>query len=383
VFLGVRTIRGEMSVRAFRSVRMSMAIGILTAVTRAPRADAAPEPTAARYETVKVAEGVFTFVPAEASTGIVSGNTTAVIGDDGVLVFDTGNFPSVTRRILADLRKLTDKPVRYVANSHWHFDHANGNAIFHEAFPGAVFLSSGFTRDRMAANFSKFDSVAYADMLEPEAKRLRGVIESGKKSDGTELSNAARAAYARVADDLEGAVPEYRAARLRLADVTFEDEVVVHLGRRDVRLWHAGRGNTAGDVVAFVPDVRVLATGDVLVLPVPYGFGSYPTEWVAVLKKLDALDAAVVIPGHGPVQRDRGALTSLASLLEAVVAQVKPLADGGSSLEEIRKKIDVETFRKRYTGGDPGRETDFQRFFLDPIVDRAFQEARGTFAPEG
>ena len=366
--------------RAIAFVSLAIAAGASSA---ALGADAVPEPTAARYETVKVADGVFTFVPAEASTGIVSGNTTAVIGDDAVLVFDTGNFPSVTRRIVADLRKLTDKPVRFVVNSHWHFDHANGNAVFQEAFPDAVFLSSVFTRERMAANFAKFDSVAYADVLEPEAKRLRGVIDGGKKSDGTPLSDPARATYARVLNDIEGAVPEYRAARLRLADVAFEDEVIVHLGKRDVRLWHPGRGNTAGDLVAYVPGARVLATGDVLVLPTPYGFGSYPTEWIAVLKKLDALDAAAVIPGHGPVQHDHAALTRLASLLGAVAAQVEPLARAGSSLEEIRKKIDVEEFRRAYSAGDPGRATDFERFFLDPIVDRAFQEARGTFAPEG
>ena len=366
--------------RAIAFVTWAIAAGASSA---ALGAGAVPEPAAARYETMKVAEGVFAFVPAEASSGIVSGNTTAVIGDEAVLVFDTGNFPSVTRRIVADLRKLTEKPVRYVVNSHWHFDHANGNAVFHEAFPKAVFLSSGFTRDRMAANFEKFDSVAYAELLAGEAKRLRGVIDGGKRSDGTPLPEASRRTYSRILNDIEGAVPEYRAARLRLADVAFEDEVVVHLGKRDVRLWHAGRGNTAGDVVAYVPDARVLATGDVLVLPTPYGFGSYPTEWIAVLRKLDALDAAVIVPGHGPIQHDHGALASLESLLASIVAQVKPLAEGGSSLEDIRKKLDVETHRKKYSGGDPARETDFQRFFLDPIVDRAYQEARGSFAPEG
>src|ERR1700693_1846943 len=75
------------------------------------------------YHTEKLAEGVYDFIAPEPRTQVVSGNSVAVIGDDGVLVVDTGNVPSLARRMIGEIRKLTDKPVRFIVNTHWHPDH--------------------------------------------------------------------------------------------------------------------------------------------------------------------------------------------------------------------------------------------------------------------
>jgi cyclase len=341
-----------------------------------------PEPAAARYETREIAHGIWSFLPAESRSAIVSGNTTAIAGDDGVLVFDTGNFPTVAPRMLADIERLTRKPVRFVVNSHWHFDHANGNAAYRRAFPSAVFLSSEFTRERMIANFQKFDS-GYPPLLEAEVRRIRGLLESGKRPDGSPLSEAARSAYRAILPDYEAAIGQYSRVELVPADITFDDSVTVELGRRQVRLLHLGRGNTAGDVIAYVPDARVVASGDILVLPVPYGFGSYPTEWAEVLRKLDALDAETIVPGHGPLQHDRTSLRRLRAMLDSLVSQVRPLVAQGLSLDQVRKKVNLDSFRNEISGGNSDREREFDQFFLEPIVGRAYEEANGHFSPEG
>jgi cyclase len=86
------------------------------------------------YESVQVADGIHVFGESKRNP-VPSGNVTAVIGDEAVLVFDTGNHPEVTKRIIGDIRRLTAKPVRFVVNSHWHDDHWVGNAEFADAFP--------------------------------------------------------------------------------------------------------------------------------------------------------------------------------------------------------------------------------------------------------
>ena len=101
------------------------------------------------YETVKVAEGIYAFVPPEPRGGLVSGNSIAVNGDDGVLVVDTGHFPTLARKMIADIRRLTDKPVRYVVNTHWHPDHVFGNGAYREAFPDVNVLAHVETRRLM------------------------------------------------------------------------------------------------------------------------------------------------------------------------------------------------------------------------------------------
>ena len=108
------------------------------------------------YHTEKLAEGVYAFIAPEPRTQVVSGNSVAVIGDDGVLVVDTGNVPSLARRMIGEIRKLTDKPVRFIVNTHWHPDHLMGNAVYREEFPGVAILSTGFTRRAIAEEVPRY-----------------------------------------------------------------------------------------------------------------------------------------------------------------------------------------------------------------------------------
>src|SRR5580692_8314728 len=87
------------------------------------------------YETVKLAEGIVGFIPPENNTPFVSGNSVAIIGDDSVLVVDSGHAPSTTARIISEIKHMTDKPVRFLVNTHWHPDHNSGNGLYKEAFP--------------------------------------------------------------------------------------------------------------------------------------------------------------------------------------------------------------------------------------------------------
>ena len=88
-------------------------------------------------------------------------------------------------------------------------------------------------------------------------------------------------------------------------NVTFDRRMVVDLGGRKVEISFLGRGNTAGDAVVYVPDAKVLATGDLLDAPIPYAMGSFIGEWIVTMKALAAYDAAVMVPGHGTIEHDK------------------------------------------------------------------------------
>src|SRR4051812_46129380 len=116
---------------AARLVLLAMAVVPLSAA-RAAKED--PERAAFMgYDTVKVADGIVAFMPKRTDTAVVSGNSIAVIGDSGVLVVDSGHFPSATRKMIQQIRGLTKAPVRYLVNTHWHGDHIRGNAIYGDA----------------------------------------------------------------------------------------------------------------------------------------------------------------------------------------------------------------------------------------------------------
>ena len=127
---------------------MSLALPLLAAtlITGAITAPARHPSPHESYETVTVGKGILAFIAPEGRTGTVQGNSVVVIGDDGVLVVDTGQFPVLARRMIADIRKVTDKPVRVVVNTHWHGDHLLGNAEYRRAFPGVAIVNHAETR---------------------------------------------------------------------------------------------------------------------------------------------------------------------------------------------------------------------------------------------
>src|SRR5437868_3221101 len=102
------------------------------------------------YDLVKIADGIYSFISPLPDDAVVQSNCTLIIGDQSALLVDSGQFPSLAKRMLADIRKLTNKPVRYLVNTHWHFDHNFGNATFRAAYPDITIISTGFTRKLIA-----------------------------------------------------------------------------------------------------------------------------------------------------------------------------------------------------------------------------------------
>src|ERR1043165_6713919 len=97
----------------------------------------------------KIAEGVYLFTTTPYGDVGLSGNSVAVLSRDGVLVFDACGTPETAATILAEIRKLTEQPVRYLVNSHWHWDHWGGNQVYLAAFPGLQIISHEKTRELM------------------------------------------------------------------------------------------------------------------------------------------------------------------------------------------------------------------------------------------
>ena len=328
------------------------------------------------YRTVEVGKGIYAFVSPETTGPIPSGNVVAIVGDDGVLVVDSGRFPSLAGRIVADIRLKTDKPVRYLVHTHWHVDHLAGDGAFRAAFPDAAFVATDFTRRKMLEK-----QVAYLRDVEKTnrgyVEYLRGILEKEK-----DLSPDARRYVLQEIADIEMEAADLAGAPLVPPTLTFAQELTVHLGAREVRIAFLGKGNTAGDAVVFVPDARVVVTGDLLVAPVPYGYGCHPAEWIATLRALMATGATTIVPGHGEVQHDWEYAKRVIAALEAIRAQVGEAVRSGASLEETRKRVRLDAFQEAFAGRDYGRGKAFRDFFVASAVDRAYQEAKGSMAEE-
>jgi cyclase len=339
---------------------------------------AQPRPSKS-FETAKLGEGIYAFLSEESLTEVVSGNSVAIIGDDGVLVVDTGDFPSLAREMIRQIREKTQKPVRFVIHTHWHPDHLMGDGEFRRAFPGVVVVSTEFTRKEIIEQAPKYVRVEKG----PEyIQTLQQQLAAGRTQDGATLNEAEKKFLSKRISDVQFAFSEFQKAELVIPDLTFDRNLSIHLGKREIQVSFLGRGNTGGDAVIFVPDSKVVMTGDLIVYPTPYSYGSYPGEWVEVLKTLMQFDATTIVPGHGPVFHDWGYAKTLVALIESVRTQVQAAVKEGLDLDATRKRVNLADFRKRLAGDDPDRGRAFDVGFAQPAVDRAYQEVRGSFEEE-
>jgi cyclase len=326
-------------------------------------------------EMVKLADGVYAAIYSEFRMDPVEGNTLLVVTSDGVVVFDTGRTPHTARNIIAEIKKLTDKPVRFVVNSHWHDDHVFGNQAYEEAFPGVQFIAHRETRAEMIAQSIPSLKTYGVDYWNKMSAGFEDRLAKGVTSDGKPLTDAQKTRLTEQIRTIRGFLPKIDEQRIVLPTVVTDNALTLHLGGQEIRVLHLGLGNTRGDLVLYLPRERVVATGDLLVHPTPFAYGSFPAEWVATLKSVRALDATTIVPGHGPLMRDTAYLDLVIELLESLVAQVEDAVRRGLSLEETRKAVDVTRFRERMAEGDSFRSAMFNDSIVRVAVESAYKAA--------
>jgi len=333
-----------------------------------------------QYSWTELAPDVWTGIRENSPRIPVMGSTTFVVGDNGVVVFDGGGLPMLAERTLAKVQAVTDKPVTHVVISHWHQDHNFGIKAFVDAYPLAHIISHPYTRDTLIranndpeGNFRE----GIRDSIGTNVEVVTDILEAGEFEDGRPLTAGERAWYHRFLADAAVLEGEYKRIEPVYPTATFSDTLVIHQGNREVQLLHLGRGNTAGDVVMWLPEERIVATGDMVVRPTPYGFGSYPREWADTLRRVKALDYRILIPGHGDVQRDARYIDLLIETLESVAAQAETMVNEGIPEEEAVARLDLSDFKERFTGGDAFLASRFESWFRRPIAEAAHRIAAG------
>lgn len=333
------------------------------------------------FQRVEVARGIHAFIE-PFGHAVVSGNIVAIVGEEAVAVVDTGHHPRLARRIAAEIRRLTPKPVRYVVNTHWHNDHVSGNSVFAEAFPGVTVVAHAFTSRLMDTDIRRFQGPGCVPFLRSQSQGLRDALASGRGADGTPLGQARRQRLEAIVADADAAIEDCGEFRYRGVDLAFEERVTLRLGNRDVELRHLGRANTAGDVVAWVPDAKVLVAGDLVVHPFPFATQSYIGEWADVLRRIEAMPFEALVPGHGPVMRERDYVRTLAETFESIVAQARAAYRPGMTEEALRERVDLAPFRRRIAGDDATIGANFDYMVGRLAVGRAWQALRGALEPE-
>ena len=326
----------------------------------------------------EVAPGVHLFQTAPYGDVGLDGNSVVIISEDGVLVFDSNGTPAAAEAVLAEIRKLTDQPIRYLVHSHWHWDHWYGAEVYRRAFPGLQVISHQRTRALMAGPAIAFNQPGLdSDLPAHLAEVERGLAAARSKGRPAE---EVRSLEEHLATDRKF-LDQKRAVKHTLATITFTDSLTLHLGSRTVKVLHHDRAITPGDAFLYLPAERLLVTGDLLINPITFALFCYPDGWMRTLDHLASLDAAVLIPGHGAPMRDRVILDATRSLLRREHQLAREARARGRTVDQAKAEIladpAVQALRATLTGGEARRGPAFELYLVDWFVRRVYEELAG------
>jgi glyoxylase-like metal-dependent hydrolase (beta-lactamase superfamily II) len=354
--------------RDMRGLALGLALAMLPAFLQAQGHEAPKK--------IAVGDGIFVFTtPPYGDVGL-DGNSVVILSPEGALVFDTNGTPAAALAVLAEIRKMTDQKVRYVVNSHWHWDHWYGTEVYKDAFPDVRIITHEKTRTMMMGPALAFNRPgletqlpAYLDSL---AKRVAAAAASTPPPP--ELPKLEHL----LAED-RFFLAQKAAVRHTFSNVTFTDRVTLYLGGREIQVRHEGPAVTPGDAYLYLPKEKVLITGDLLVNPVSFALSSYPTGWAQTLEKLDALDATVIVPGHGEPLRDKELLRATLDVFRELLRGGKEARERGLDPDQAAASIlpRLHPLMAKITRDDPAVNEAFRVQLVDWYLHRVYDELAG------
>jgi glyoxylase-like metal-dependent hydrolase (beta-lactamase superfamily II) len=290
------------------------------------------------FDIVPMADGVYAAI---GRRGVFS-NGAFIVNQDDVLVVDTHLRPSWARDLIQEIRKVTNKPVRYVVNTHWHGDHVQGNQAYVNVFgPNVEYLAQHMTREDMVRKAIPSIQQSLTRDVPERIAQFERMLAEGKNARGEALTDQDRANMERTLANDKAYLEELRQMQLTLPTITFERSLVLHKPDREIHILYFGRGHTRGDVVVYLPKEKVVVTGDLLTNGIPFARDSYPSHWVATLEALERLDWQKAAPGHGGVQEGKTQIRALIAYMKDMVEQVRQAVGKGLSQQETRRTVDL------------------------------------------
>ncbi|MDE2979444.1 MAG: MBL fold metallo-hydrolase [Acidobacteriota bacterium] len=309
--------------------------GVLAAVLLAgslPAEEQVIETETHRFE--EVAEGVY-FVSGTGAM-VTRSNAMVVVTEEGVLVVDSHITPAAGRALIEGIGRITDKPIRTLVNTHFHYDHSHGNQSFG---PGVRVVGHEYTRHKMTtAPLEEHTFKGSSERDKQALEEMRAALEtaSDAEREALEMQIGIQAAHVESTAEIDPVPP----------DTTLAEKMTFFRGGREIQLHFLGRAHTGGDVVVYLPAERLVFTGDMMLGGPPWPGDGWVNEWPATLERLKQLDFDLILPGHGPYFRDRELIDHVQAFHRELWEVVSALHAKGVSPEDAVERIDLSHHAK-------------------------------------
>ncbi|MGE3538200.1 MAG: MBL fold metallo-hydrolase [Candidatus Tectimicrobiota bacterium] len=296
------------------------------------------------FELKQVADGVYAAIAAPRYK--VNSNAAVILTNDGVVIVDSHSKPSAAQALYREIQRLTKQPIRTIINTHFHWDHWQGNQTYAAVSPNLEIITSERTKE----NLTRPDAgVGGLSFVEKQLVNIPKEIEALKNDILRASSPEQQARLEANVQQAEAYLEELKSFKPALPTRTLSSSVTLREAGREIQILLLGRGHTDGDVFIYLPKEKVVATGDALIDWMPFLNDGYPEEWVQTLTALEQFDFVHIIPGHGEVA-PKSHLAFFRGFLSDVIAAVKKASAEGATLPEMQKSV-AEQLAPQYEQG--------------------------------
>lgn len=282
-------------------------------------------PQSKHFKLQNLADGVYAAIAS--NSGYAISNAGIIDLGNKTLIFDTFINPNAAEDLLSAARELTGHKISYVVNSHFHNDHIRGNQVFS---PETNIISTSWTRNEIAK--TEHEEIKW------EKDSLSFVIDKYKKLIEDESDDSKKLELVHVLTYLNSIENSLPILKTRLPNITIDDTMKIIGKKRTAILIPMGKGHTESDMILYLPDDKIVFTGDLLFINFnPWLADGFPDDWKRDLRNINRLDANVLVPGHGPVGSPYD-LSIMSTYIQSLQDLVKELIKEDASFEDVEDK---------------------------------------------
>ena len=320
-------------------VPLMVAVGALVTAIAMPQQTRRPagvlqKAKAFRFD--KIRDDVYHAVGTGAMT--VGANSVIIINDNDVMLVDSHISPAAGWVLLDEMKAITTKPVRYVVNTHFHYDHAHGNQVFGK---DVEIIGHEFTRKVL-------EDDANGRLFRGYIAGLPAQIDQLKNRVATEVDAARKAQLQNQLEAAEANRDSQAELQTVPPTITLRDKMTLYRGNREIQLLYLGRGHTGGDIVVLLPAERIVCSGDLMTNGIANMVDGFADDWVNSLEQLKKLDFDTVLPGHGNAFTGKTLITAFQTYLRDIWTQASRLKQQGVPVEEAAKRIDLTVHKASF-----------------------------------
>jgi cyclase len=316
-------------------------------------------------ETIKITDSIYVFKP---KIDWVHGNGVAIIGKDGVFFIDTYIQTNYAEEAMARLKQITKLPIKYILNTHSHGDHTVGNYTFKKAFPNAQIIMNDSAYAEMVVDIKPLIPKEL-ESTKAGIEQLEKELKDEKIGTGYPITGSMKNFWALMIQESKEYVKAYKGNKFIDADITFSDTLTYHWGSQTIMMISTkDNGHSPGDVLVWIPEKKIMITGDIVVGPTPYAIWFNIPGIMTTIQKVIDMNPSVIIPGHGPVEYDLNYITQVKEAFTTYRKEIEKAIANKVALKDAMKNIRFPDIDNKFTGDDDTKKWAYKTFFLGWII---------------